>query len=348
MNSQFAYDKMDYYSVLEYLKSQAKYFSNSTWTDFSDADIGTVILKLMAMNTDTTNYQVEKGISELYIDTVTERTNAISLCKLIGYEPRHYESAIVDISIDNKGTQPITLPAYTAFTNNMKDIYYYNIEEYVLQPGKNNIKAYEGKKVQFKFNFNDITTEGTLILDSYDLGSNTFTVSQGGNIFSHIDNALYGESESCYSVHLNSENSLYIQFPPYWSNFISNSPITVDCLISSGVKGRIGSGILSGTFLVESQSVSYNNESASEGGFDPETVEEIRNEAPRFASTMNTLVTLNDFRILSKDFDGISDVVALDYNYKETGLKQPEEEGQVNDAYKVNVYVLPTTSDSIY
>ena len=75
MNSQFAYDKMDYYSVLEYLKQQAKYFSNGTWTDFSDADIGTVILKLMAMNTDTTNYQVEKGISELYIDTVVERVN---------------------------------------------------------------------------------------------------------------------------------------------------------------------------------------------------------------------------------------------------------------------------------
>ena len=144
MNSQFAYDKMDYYSVLEYLKQQAKYFSNGTWTDFSDADIGTVILKLMAMNTDTTNYQVEKGISELYIDTVVERANAVALCKLIGYEPRHYESAMIDISLTGTFVGDNKLPAYTLFTNTARDINYYNITEYNLKSGTNIIDAYEG------------------------------------------------------------------------------------------------------------------------------------------------------------------------------------------------------------
>lgn len=348
MNSQFAYDKMDYYSVLEYLKSQAKYFSNGVWTDFSDADIGTVILKLMAMNTDTTNYQVEKGISELYIDTVVERANAIALCKLVGYEPRHYESAIVDLTIENNGAFQVTLPAFTPFTNKGKDIIYYNLEPVSLRPGKNIIDVYEGRHIQTSFEPNDVTTEGTLSLSSYNIGTNTFRITQGGNTFNHINNALYGESEACYSVHLSAENIIYIQFPPYWSNFVSNTPILVDCLLSSGVEGRVGSNILIGNITIDGQSLVYYNETASEGGFNPETVEEIRNEAPRFASTMNTLVTLNDFRILSKDFSGISDVVALDYNYEESGLRQPDDNGTVNDAYKVNLYILPTTSDSIF
>ena len=98
MNTNFSYDKMDYYSILEYLKKQAEYFSDGDWTDFSDADIGTVLLKLMAMNADTTNYQIEKGVSELYLDTAIERVNAIALCKLVGYEPRHYQSAEVDLT----------------------------------------------------------------------------------------------------------------------------------------------------------------------------------------------------------------------------------------------------------
>ena len=348
MNSQFAYDKMDYYSVLEYLKEQAKYFSDGVWTDFSDADIGTVLLKLMAMNTDTTNYQVEKGISELYIDTVVERANALALCKLIGYEPRHYESAIIDLTITNSTNENITLSKFSQFTNKTRDVNYYNLDEYILKPGVNNVKAYEGNYVVENYTINDITDEGTIILTNYAVGTNTFRVSQGGILFKHIENALYGESEACYSVHINSDNQLYIQFPPYWSNFISNVNIQVEYLLSNGVSGRVGSGVISGTSMINGMNLSYNNQIASEGGFNPETVEEIRNEAPRFASTMNTIVTLNDFRILSKDFDGISDVVALDYNFPETGLIQPSGDGEINDAYKVNVYVLPTTTDTIF
>ena len=348
MNSQFAYDKMDYYSVLEYLKQQAKYFSNGTWTDFSDADIGTVILKLMAMNTDTTNYQVEKGISELYIDTVVERANAVALCKLIGYEPRHYESAMIDISLTGTFVGDSKLPAYTLFTNTARDINYYNITEYNLKSGTNIIDAYEGSYKSVTKSLDDITVGGTILLDDYNIGTNTFRVSQAGSVLKHIDNALYGESEACYSVHLNADNQMYIQFPPYYNNFITNATITIEYLISNGVEGRVGAEIISGSFNLNGTMFDYVNKSSSEGGFNPETVEEIRNEAPRFASTMNTLVTLNDFRILSKDFDGISDVVALDYNYPESGLIQPDGDGNINDAYKVNIYVLPTTSDSIY
>ena len=67
MNTKFSYDKMDYYSILEYLKKRVEYFSERRWTDFSDADIGSVLLELMAMNADTTNYQNEKGVSYIFI-----------------------------------------------------------------------------------------------------------------------------------------------------------------------------------------------------------------------------------------------------------------------------------------
>lgn len=348
MNTNFLYDKMDYYSILEYLKSQAKYWSDGKWTDFSDADIGTVLLKLMAMNADTTNYQVEKGISELYIDTVVERANAIALCKLIGYEPRHYTSALCELTMNVIGSTNIRLEAFNQFTNSDNDISYYNIEEYQLQPGKNQVRVYEGEFVGIYYNKDDITNSGTIILPDYNIGTNTIRVSQGGIVFNHINNALYGENEACYSIHLNSDNMMYIQFPPYYNNFISNSPINVEYLLSSGVEGRVGAEIISGVINTETgEGVAYINEESSEGGYNPETVEEIRNEAPRFASTMNTLVTLNDYRILAKDFVGIADVVALDYNYEESGLIQPDH-GQVNDAYKVNLYILPETTNSIY
>ena len=351
MNTNFLYDKMDYYSILEYLKKQAELFSDGDWTDFSDADIGTVLLKLMAMNADTTNYQVEKGVSELYLDTAIERVNAVALCKLIGYEPRHYLSSTVDLTASYSGMDMdgLKVPAYSSFGDNTSSLRFYTLEDTPIGAGFNKIRVYQGSIIYKTYSYEDIDDNGRLILDDYDIGTNTVRISQAGYKFDKVDNALYGEGESCFSIHINLDNKLYIQFPTYYSTIMSNTtPIDVVYLLSDGVNGRIGSNVITGTMtLSNGENISYINEVPSEGGYNPETVEEIRREAPAYASTMNTLVTLNDFRILAKDFDGVADVVALDYNYPESGLIQPTDD-TVNDAYKVNLYILPETADSIY
>jgi hypothetical protein len=59
--------------------------------------------------------------------------------------------------------------------------------------------------------------------------------------------------------------------------------------------------------------ISYINQEAFEGGYDLDTVEEIKKEATSNISTMNTLIILNDFKILARDFDVINDISALDY-----------------------------------
>jgi len=351
MNTNFSYDRMDYYSILEYLKKQAEYFSNGEWTDFSDADIGTVLLKLMAMNADTTNYQIEKGISELYLDTAIERVNAIALCKLIGYEPRHYQSAEVELTAEynDVATEDLRIPAYSSFSDSTGNVRFYTLEDTPIYTGINSIKVYQGNIVSKTYDYTNIDENGRILLDDYEIGTNTLVLSQAGLRFKRVDNALYGEGEACFSVHINLDNKLYIQLPTYYATIMSNTtPIDVVYLISDGINGRVGSGVITGTITLSNGiNISYNNLSASEGGYNPETVEEIRQEAPAYASTMNTLVTLKDFRILAKDFNGISDVVALDYNYPESGLIQPTDD-TVNDAYKVNLYILPEASDSIY
>ena len=351
MNTNFSYDKMDYYSILEYLKKQAEYFSDGDWTDFSDADIGTVLLKLMAMNADTTNYQIEKGVSELYLDTAIERVNAIALCKLIGYEPRHYQSAEVDITAVYIGetTEGLKVPAFTSFSDSTGNIRFYTLEDTPIYTGLNTIKAYQGELVTKTYDYSSIDENGRIMLDDYNIGTNTVILSQAGLRYNKVENALYGEGEGCFSVHINLDNTLYIQLPTYYTTIMSNTtPIEVSYLLSSGTEGRIGSGVITGTLtLSNGLNLTFSNQNASEGGYNPETVEDIRKEAPAYASTMNTLVTLNDFRILSRDFPGVADVVALDYNYPESGLIQPTDD-TVNDAYKVNLYILPESADSIY
>ena len=350
MNTNFTYDNKDYYSILEYLKSQAVLFSNGAWTDFSDADIGTVLLKLMAMLADTSNYQLEKSVSELYLGTTVERVNAIALCKLIGYEPRHYMSAHVSIDLfSNVDIETLVIPRFTVFTNKASSVQYYTLEDFNFNGMAGVVEAYEGRLVSLTYQYADIDNTGKIYLPDYAVGTNTIIIEQGGLKFEHIDNALFGENNACFSVHLNSDNVLYVQFPPYWKNFITNSSFNVYYLLSSGESGRVGANILDGVLSIENNILTAENNEASVGGYNPESVEEIRLSAPLYATTMDTLVTLEDIDGLAEQQEGIADVVALDYNYPSTGLIQPSENNYTkNDAYKVNVYVLPESSDSIY
>lgn len=349
MNTKFSYDNKDYYSILEYLKEQASLFSNNAWTDFSDGDIGTVLLKLMAMLADTTNYQLEKSILELYLDTVVERTDAIALCKLIGYEPRHYLSAHVSVEVENNTGSNLLIPRFTVLSNNVGSVKYYTLQDFDIPNSAGVIEAYEGNLVSLTYQYTDIDENGRLLLPDYNIGTNTLIVEQGGLIYEHIDNALFGEGNAVYSVHLNSENILYLQFPPYWKNFITNSSFNVYYLLSSGNAGKIGANVLDGVIAINGVTVAVSNVESSVGGYNPESVEEIRLSAPLYATTMDTLVTLEDINNLAVKQEGIADIVALDYNYPITGLVQPNPHNYTkNDAYKINAYVLPADSNSIY
>ena len=64
------YNRKDAYSILEYLKLQAEQLSDGRWTDFSDSDIGTVFLKLMSYLADMNNFQIDKAVSELYLNNI--------------------------------------------------------------------------------------------------------------------------------------------------------------------------------------------------------------------------------------------------------------------------------------
>ena len=126
----------------------------------------------------------------------------------------------------------------------------------------------------------------------------------------------------------------------------SSGTVKIEYLLTQGASGNIGSHILTKVYStinagIQDRYIKVDNNLASTGASDPESIEEIQQGAPMYASTMNTLVTLEDIQLAKYEVAGIADIIALDYNTPESGLLQPA------DAYKVNVYVLPTDNDYI-
>ena len=337
------YNRKDAYSILEYLKLQAEQLSDGRWTDFSDSDIGTVFLKLMSYLADMNNFQIDKAVSELYLNTCTERASALALCSLIGYEPRHYQSAYSDIVIST--AEGITIPdgeeipAFSVFTDSSTNMKYWNLTKQYMFGNEAHFRVYQGIPTIKTYTINDINTLGRIILQDYTIGTNTISLKINGIEYDQVEDVRFISGQLGFSVHISEDKYLYIQLPSYWPDVISKgSTIEISYLITDGADGRIGKNVLT---RIEQLSNQYSNKmiiksnTASQGGYNPETVDEMRINVPKRARTMNTIVTINDFEEVGTEVLGISDISALDYNDPSSGLIQPD------DYYKVNLYVLP-------
>ena len=342
------YNRRDAYSILEYLKLQAEQLSEGRWTDFSDGDLGTVLLRMLAYLADMNNYQIDKVVSELYLNTVTERASAIALASLIGYEPRHFESPYAIVSMTNRDedyTVPdgTIVPAYSSFTNSGNEIRYCSLEDAVFYNNKCDIKIYQGEHINHACSLNNITELGRIYLNEYNVGVNTMKLTIDGTDWEKVDDVRYAKGKLCFSVHITVDKVLYIQLPAYWPDYITRGTnIQLHYLLTNGSEGRIGKNIITRAANLDSRwssNMIVESCTSSLGGYDPETVDEMKDSIPKHARTMNTVVTINDFEEVGSFVSGISDVSALDYNDPASGLRQPE------DYYKVYMYVLPDTED---
>lgn len=341
------YNRKDAYSILEYLKLQAESLSEGRWTDFSDSDIGTVFLKLISYLADMNNFQTDKVASELYLDTVLERSSGISLAKLVGYEPRHYQAAKAQIrlgTLTNKEIPDGTLiPAYTLFTDSTSSIYYCNLTDQYYYNQSSTFDIYQGSHISKVYTISDINSNGRIILSDYQVATNTITLSINGVSYKLVDDVRTNTGELSFSVHIHEDKYVYIQLPTFWPDVITQgTSIKVDYLITDGEYGRVGKNIIEKILNNSSkywQSMAILSCSASEGGYNPESVDEMRNTIPIWARTMDTIVTINDFEEVPQHLPGICDISALDYNDPSSGLIQPD------DYYKVHIYTLPNATN---
>lgn len=356
----YYYTNKDYEAIFEYLKTKATELSDGQWTDFTDGDFGTIVIHLLSYWGDLLSNQLDLTASELFLSTAEERTSLMEIVKLIGYEPSHYQSSITytDIKynrIEGNAYEPYVLPAFTQFLNNAGTLSFYNLYETSLSDDVTTVTLYEGAKVSKTFYFDDIDEYGRISLGDYYAASNTVVVTVvsggvSGNI-PRVDDVRFTTGDICFSVHTSLDGFPYIQFPSSWSNVFTDPTIfTVKYLATNGTAGRTGASTITRANDSNLNDYTINNPEASVGGYDPETVAEIKTKASIFARTMYSIVTLKDFEDMSVFINDIVQVKALDYNNDEGDFPpsipayvQPSPpNGVPNDAYKVLILAVPS------
>ena len=326
------------------------YFKNSE-TEFTDWDFEgsnlNNIIDLLAYNTHYNAMLAHVAVNESFIDSAQLRSSVVSAAKLLGYVPRSFSSARVDIvgtigaTADSASTYIV--PRGTRLTTT------YNAENYsfVILDGVTTLQkttdgeshyytvteeepliGYEGRLVTTTFEANAVDTGQRYELGDEDVDISTLRVlvyptgakSEGSairyNQFGDID--IDAEAK-IYFINENSSGRYELTFGNgiYGDKLDAGNVIEVQYLVTDGDAGNgintafLVAGDTSGNFTLTGTSLSILCEARSSGGSNKETVERLKNNAINSFSTQNRAVTSDDYKnLITSKFSFVQSVSA--------------------------------------
>lgn len=326
-----SYTNKDFQSIyaqeLDSVKTLTKKWDPSS---SNEADPGVVLLKENAIVADSENYNSDKNVLELFPDTVTQVGNARRIFSSLGYNMKWYQSAKTSVyvkyrkSLDASKFESISIPKFTAFTDDDNSISYVSLQDSTISP--ENLSAFipciEGTLHDYEINgdtnitLENLDSENRLYFTQRNVAENgifVYSISEEGvnaDEWIQVDNVeAQSPASYCYSFGvLPNTDTCYIEFPDDIVNLIG-SGLNIKYITSSGISGNIKAQaitkLLNDTALtkysdgnteeVQAEDLVISNQASTANGKDPETIDEARKAYKRVLGTFDTLVTCRDY-----------------------------------------------------
>ena len=302
--------------------------SNSNFTDYDfEGSNLSVLIDVLAYNTYIASYNANMVSNEVFIDSATLRENVVSLARNIGYIPRSRKAAKANISffveVDDNSIKTLTLKSGVICNSTSfgQSRYVFSLLDDITVPVINEIASfdaidvYEGSYVKSNFTVNASTQNQRFIIDNRGVDTSTIKVTVR-ETESSTSTQRYVNASSILDV-TSSSKVFFIQEIEderyeiifgdgvFGKKLENNNYIEVSYLISNGNSANgISEFNFSGT-LIDNQNKSLSGTPSlittnvsSTGGSEIESINSIRNFAPRIYSTQNRAVTASDYEVL--------------------------------------------------
>lgn len=314
-------------SIRDYLRSN----SNFTDYDFEGSNLSTLI-DVLAYNTYISSYNANMVSNEVFIDSATLRENVVSLARNIGYVPRSRTASrsIISFFVDTTGfsTKPLTLTikkgtVCTSSSSFGSESYTFAIPQDVTTPvidgiaSFNNIEIYEGTFLTSNFTVQseNPAPPQRYILENANIDTSTISVTVR-DTQSSTSSRKFILSDSLFEV-ISTSRVFFIQeiedqrYELIFGDGVFGEKLQSQNFIEASyisTNGESGNGISSFTFngrivdnnnnLVSSGISLITTISSSQGGKEIESIDSIKNYAPRIYSSYNRAVTAADYEAL--------------------------------------------------
>ena len=260
------YTSRDYSAILDDLINSIPGITEK-WETSDINDPGMVLVKLIAMLGDMINYEQDMQSLEIYPSTVTQRKNAASIYKLIGYKMHWYKSATLYASVVNTYSHAAYLPKFCTFSTEDGSITYSTIDYYDLPSNVTNngnetlVELVQGIPVTpvrvtsnpypesgaewhsiygYNYTINDITSANRIYLPDNNIDQDhIFLVDDNGNEWELQDNIyLTTNTGRFFEFDVDVNDKPYIELIDYWKNY-NITKFKIFYLRSAGENGEI-------------------------------------------------------------------------------------------------------------
>jgi len=322
-------------SIQDYLRAN----SNFTDYDFEGSNLS-VLIDMLAYNTYIASYNANMVSNEVFIDSATLRENVVSLARNIGYVPRSRKSSKATISffvdVIDSTIKTITLKRGSVCnTNNFNGSgFIFSILNDITVPVINgtaffeSIDVYEGSFTKENFTVDPNNKNQRFIIENRGVDTSSIEVlirdtENSSSVKKFINSSSILDINSTSRVFFLQEiederYELIFGDGIFGEKLTENNYIDVSYLICNGSSAN-GCSLFNfvGILIDDKQRtvnqnvslITTNNSSSS--GSEIESINSIRNFAPRSYSSQNRAVTASDYEIIiPKIYDEAESVVA--------------------------------------
>ena len=332
-NSYLQVTELDFEEIRTNLKSYLS--TQSQFQDYNfEGSAMAVLLDVLSYNTHYNAYYVNMLANEMFLDTAQQRDSVVSHAKLVGYTPVSAIGASANVQLTFSGvantTAQFTIPKNSKFTTTIDDIQYTYVtpEAYSVINSSNTfsraITIKEGLPLTHRFTVNNANpVRYVLPNENVDTSSITVSVQESASDtttteFTRATNVTQVFSTSpVFFVEEAYDGKYEILFGSgsLGKSLRNGNIVIVEYLVCNGdaTNGSTTFSIddLSGITESYATATIATNVNAR-GGRNPETIDSIKFNAPRFYQTQNRAVVDNDYqRILLAENADLQSVIAF-------------------------------------
>jgi hypothetical protein len=336
-NTSLRVTELDFITIKNNLKNYLK--SQSEFQDFDFEGSGmSVLLDILAYNTHYMGFYLNMVGNEMFLDTAQLRDSMLSHAKSIGYIPtsRQGSQTLLNITVTPSITEPntatsLTLDKYTRFLGRDIDGENYNfvavnsntVQKFGGSFSFSNVSIKQGDVTTFQYLMDPANTYRRFDIPSQNVDTTSIVITVQDSV-SNTDTRLYILADDITT--LNSTSQVYfveenpdLKYTFYFGDGIigkrpnDGAVITCTFLDTAGVSSNSISEfvIVDPIGGIYRDNVAISAVSATYGGIEKESIEQIRFRAPYYYAAQNRAVTTKDYEtLITKDFPNIESVSA--------------------------------------
>ena len=287
-----------------------------------EGSVLSILLDVLAYNTHYNAHYLNMVANEMFLDSCVKRASTISHAKVLGYLPNSFTAPTATISIYFSGVtaSTIIIPKYTKFitdTINNVNYTYLTLDEYILTTDQttqtasiDNIEIKQGEPLGFSFLYNEadnVNQKFKLPDANIDISTIQVLVQKSAT---DVRNTIYLYPRDMLA--LDSESEVYFiqeTFDGYYEIYFGDgilgkklqdgNVIHVSYLsVSKNIVQNISNFYLVSNLIGDYAEVNVVAEAASWGGGYKESINSIKNIAPKAYQAQERSVTVNDYMAL--------------------------------------------------